>query len=33
MRREWEKYKDIFTTTWGADWYYIRKMQGIVNQK
>ena len=31
MKREREEHEEISTTTWGTDWYYMRKMQGTVN--
>ena len=26
-----QEHEETFTTIWGADWYYIKNMQGIVN--
>jgi len=30
-KREWEEHKKFSTTTWGTNWYYMRKIQGAVN--
>ena len=29
MKRKWGKYGEV-STTWGADWYYMRIPQGAV---
>jgi len=37
LRKQWKKNKkknkEISTTTWDTNWYYMRKIQGTVNYK
>jgi len=32
LRKQWEENKEASTTTWGADWSYMRKKQGAADR-